>query len=91
MLQNKKQPMSVRLKIRETCRKRVLTDQWKKNVTKAIIRRCAKPVYCFETRERYESVSAAARALGISPVQVSRVCNGLRYTVHGLTFSFWKK
>jgi len=76
------------MKISTACKKRELSETWRRNVAKAIILRCAKAVYCQETGETFESVSSAARSIGISPIQVSRVCRGLRYSVHGLTFAF---
>jgi hypothetical protein len=48
----------------------------------------SKPVICNETRKKYKSISDAARAIGVHPIQVSRVCNGERFVVHGYTFSF---
>lgn len=51
----------------------------------------SKAVRCHETRIIYTSISAAAHALGVKPIQVSRVCHGERHIVHGFTFSFLVK
>lgn len=75
-------------KIRTSCRNRQLSCIWKENVTRAIIKRCAKPIICNETGEKFESISAAAEHYKIKPIQISRVCRGERYSVHGLSFSF---
>lgn len=75
-------------KIREASMTRVLPNTWKENVTRAIIERCAKPIICNETGKEFESISAAAEYYKVKPIQISRVCRGERYNVHGLSFSY---
>jgi hypothetical protein len=89
-MHRKARPLSVRKKISTSCKQRIMTPQWKARLRAAILKRCAKKVICVETGKTYESVSAAARAIGVAPIQVSRVCRGLRESVHGLTFRFSK-
>lgn len=87
-MSRKRHTLYTREKIRKTCLQRVMDDSWKANVRKAIIEKDAKPVICLNTGEYFESISAAARWLGIAPSQVARVCHGERLSVHGLTFYF---
>lgn len=75
-------------KIARALANRTLSAEWKANVTRAIIEQWAKAVICNETGKKFESISDAARCYGIAPTQVSRVCRGVRKSVHGLTFSF---
>ncbi len=75
-------------KIARALANRTLGLEWKANVTRAIIEQWAKAVVCNETGKKYESISEAARHHGLAPTQVSRVCRGVRKSVHGLTFSF---
>jgi len=77
-----------RQKISLAMKNRVLSSSWKVNVTRAIIEQWAKAVICNETGKTFESISEAARCYGLAPTQVSRVCRGMRNSVHGLTFSF---
>jgi len=90
-MKTKQLSKTTRMKISESCKKRKMPETWKDNVSSAVIARCAKPVMCTETGKRFESISSAARNLGVSPIQVSRVCRGLRYSVHGVSFSFCHK
>lgn len=87
-MKNKVHSISTNKKISESCMKRKMPELWKENVVKAIIKRCAKAVYCYETGDQFESISSAARHLGVAPIQVSRVCRGIRSVVHGVTFKF---
>jgi hypothetical protein len=88
MKKNKKHSVKTRRKIQQTCLARSLSETWKFNVTRAIIRRCAKSVQDIETGEIYESISSAARAIGCAPIQISRVCHGDRTSIYGMRFSF---
>lgn len=88
MKRRKLHAATTREKIRDSCLRRVMPLGWKGNVKDAVIRRCAKPVYCKETGDEFESISAAARSLGVTPIQVSRVCNGKRSSIHGQSFIF---
>jgi hypothetical protein len=47
-----------------------------------------KSVYCSETGIVYESISAAARALGLSKGFISQVCNNNISSAHGYHFCF---
>ena len=58
----------------------------KKERTK--VRIGSKAVRCNETRQTFTSISEAAEAYGVKPIQISRVCHGERRMVHGFTFSF---
>lgn len=48
----------------------------------------SKPVMCIETGERYESISSAAKILGVSHVPISRAVNGKQTTAYGKHWKF---
>lgn len=47
-----------------------------------------RPVYCFETKKTYVSVSEAARKLKISKGNIAQQIKGKRKTVGGYTFKY---
>ena len=47
-----------------------------------------KKVLCIETKEIFESISAAAKHLNTEPTRISRVCRGVRKTYHGYHLEF---
>jgi hypothetical protein len=75
-------------KISETCLKRTFTEEGTRKRIRALVEVCAKPVECIETGKQYKSEIDAAKDLGVNPSQISRVCLGKRYSVHGVSFRF---
>lgn len=49
-----------------------------------------KSVICLDTGVVYESVKAAAKAIGARPSSVSAVLKGRQETTHGYHFEYWK-
>lgn len=48
-----------------------------------------KTVYCITTNEVYESINAAAAALGLNIGNVSACCNGRQKSTRGYEFEFY--
>jgi len=70
-------------------REKKRTDQFKKQLKEAK-RKYMKQVYCYETKETYESITAAAKGLGLTKSFVSQVCNEVVSSAHGYHMCFVK-
>jgi hypothetical protein len=87
-MERKKLSEATKRKISMARKGKKLSLEWREKLKAAQLEANAKPVVCVDTEEDFESVSHAARELRVKPIQISRVCHGKRYTVHGLTFRF---
>jgi group I intron endonuclease len=65
------------------------SEQFKENSRNAK-RKYMKKVYCLETDSVYESITKAAKELGLSKSFVSQVCNNIISSAHGYHLSFVK-
>lgn len=81
----------VKDKIRQSCLKREFPESVKRKIAEKNIEVNAKPVECTETGETFESISEAARKLGVAPTSISRVCHGERRTIKGYRYTFTVK
>ena len=99
---NKEVPIGVREKISKTLRGRKASAETKLKMSEArqgrkhseihlarIIATTAKSVICLETQVIYQSVSDAARAIGVSTGMISRACNGRQSTSKGYHWRYY--
>jgi len=75
-------------KISNTSKKRVFTEETRNKMTRGNIEINGKRVICVETGKEYESISEASRDIHTAPICISRVCNGKKNSIHGLSFRF---
>ncbi len=65
------------------------TEEFKSAIREAK-RKYMKKVYCFETGETYDSITAASKALKLTKSFVSQVCNNIISSAHGYHMCFVK-
>lgn len=76
-----------RKKLSESLKEREFSDEWKQKLKQAKTGGSnprARKVKCVETDEIFECVSYAAKKYNITPLQISKVCKGIRKTAANL-------
>ena len=74
-------------KIAESNRGKHMSEEAKDKIRESK-RHMMKPVYCHETKTTYESVSAAARALGVDKTNLTATCKGKHKHCGGYHFKY---
>lgn len=59
--------------------------------TGSVNKACQVPIICLDTNVKYESLSAAAKALNLRSPKISLVCSGKRRSTGGLRFAYIKE
>lgn len=82
------QDIEWRRKHKDGCQKRSQNPEWRKKHKVAMVKACAKEVYCIELDKVFESAYEAAIELGLIRSAISACCRGKRQTTGGYHFQF---